>query len=79
MQQHPHVEAGGLVDRDDDGDANANDASNEIHELVVVVVVEEAVHQRHQLLQLHACLTNCSRCYLEDAFQQLQHLPKQLA
>lgn len=42
MQQHPHVEAEGLVDRDDDGDGNANDASNEIHELVVVV--EEAVH-----------------------------------
>ena len=77
MQQHPHVEAEGLVDRDDDGDGNANDVSNEIHELVVVV--EEAVHQRHQWLQRHACLTNCSRCYLEDAFQQLQHLPKQLA
>ena len=77
MQQRHHVEAAGLVDRDDDGDGNANDASNEIHELVVVVVVAEAVHQRHQLLQRHACLTNCSRCYLEDAFQQLQHLPKQ--
>ena len=42
MQQHPHVGAGGLVDRDDDGDGNANDALNEIHELVVAL--EEAVH-----------------------------------
>lgn len=78
MQQRHHVEAAGLVDRDDDGDGNANDASNEILELVAVEVAE-AVHQLHRLLQLHACLTNCSRCYLEDAFQQLQHLPKQPA
>ena len=55
--QHRPAAVGALVDHFDDGDGNANDASNEIHE-TDVVVVEAANHQRHQLPQPHAYLTN---------------------